>query len=106
MGTAFLTIRQVGVRLDVKEITDSGSGEILPAEATTGVVVNFTKTFLDIKSLNGQANLRYSGGIAVPLIAIIDFSDPPNPLNFRIYLYNTDTGQFDYGTFSWIAKGI
>lgn len=105
-GTDIVTISNVRVRLDQKTVRDSGFGTILPAQAPTGVIVNFNKVFLDIRSLVVTASLRLNGGVPVPLQGLYDFLDVPNPMHFTAYLINTNTGQFDYGDFSWSCEGI
>lgn len=105
-ATDILRISQVRVRIDQKIISDSGFGTILPAQASSGLIVNFNKVFLDVRSLVVTAALRLNGGVPVPLQGIYDFLDVPNPTHFTAYLINTSTGQFDYGDFSWSCEGI
>lgn len=91
-----LRLNTVNVRLDSKIKNDSGYGSV--TTASTGKVVQFTKPFVDITSIQVTPN----GTTA--RFAIYDFVDIPNPTQFTVYLYDT-TGARVTGSFSWSARG-
>jgi len=89
----------IGLRLDAKVIKDSGSQTV--TDAASGAVVQFNKSFVDIKSLHVTPQFSSS----YPLTAVYDFQDVPNPTSFIVYLYRTDTGAKVTGNFSWFVEG-
>ena len=91
-----VSINVINVRLDSKLINDAGTGTI--TNASTGVLVNFTKPFIDVVSI------QVTPIGTTPLFAVYDFVDTPNPTQFTVYLYNT-AGTRVTGNFSWSARG-
>lgn len=91
-----VSINTINVRLDSKLINDAGTGAV--TNASTGVLVNFTKPFIDVISIQ----VTPTGN--TPLFAVYDFVDTPNPTQFTVYLYDT-TGTRVTGNFSWGARG-
>lgn len=95
-GTNLLQINALNVKLAVKNRSDSGVGTV--TDATNGLVVNFGYAFIDADSPMVQPQG------ATPLIAVVDFTDTPNPTSFRVYLY-TMAGVKTTGSFSWLVRG-
>lgn len=96
-------ISSVVVKLDVKTIRDAGSGTI--TNATTGLTVNFNRSFKDIRSIT----VTSARDDAQQPIAVYDFTDVPNPTSFTVFLYATkgaNTGNRITGSFSWSAEGV
>lgn len=89
------------LRLDAKEITDSGQDTV--SDANAGKEVTFNKVFADIRSLiiTGEKQSDSYG-----IIGVYDFTDTPNPTEFTAFLYRSDTGAKVTGNFRWIARGI
>jgi hypothetical protein len=90
-------ITSANCKIDTKKQSDSGSGEV--TDATNGKVVNFGLDFVDVFSI-----------VVTPLstaarIAVVDFTDAPNPTQFTVYLYN-ENGVKQTGKFSWVAQGV
>lgn len=100
MATAYAEILAPRVRLDVKELKDSGQGEV--TNATSGETVTFNKTFVEIKGIVVTA--RYNA--SYPVFAVYDYEDVPDPTEFTVYIYRTDTGVRTTGEFRWEATGI
>jgi hypothetical protein len=97
-NTAILRIDRLTVKLDLKQINDTGRIEVT-ANPTT---VNFNKAFIDVISIGVTAE----GTTA--LFAIYDFTDIPNPTHFHVYLF--DSGGADAsgaGKYvSWTTRGV
>lgn len=93
-----LSIDKLNLILSAKLKNDNGTASVLASD-TTGTIVNFNETFLDIVSITVTPR-----GTA-PAVAIYDFLDEPNPTSFKIYLFNPQTGARVNGTVSWSAKG-
>lgn len=100
MATAYAQINAPRVRLDVKELNDSGQGTV--SVANDGATVSFTKTFVDIKGITVTAKYNAS----YPVLAVYDYEDVPDPTEFTVYIYRTDTGVRVTGDFRWSARGI
>lgn len=88
----------LSIKLDVKQITDSGTIAVLAADVG-GTVVTFNKAFKDINSI--VLSVRNT----VEINAIYDFVDAPDPTDFKILAYNA-AGSRTNATVSWIARGI
>lgn len=86
------------IRLDVKKAVDSGNVEIT---ATGGTVVTFNKTFKDIDSITLTVLDN-----TVPITAMYDFVDAPNPTDFTIYIFDSAGVETSGFTVSWKARGI
>lgn len=95
-GHNLLKVNALNIKLSVKNRTDSGSGVI--TNATTGVYVPFGYAFIDADTPMVQPQG------AVPLIAVVDYTDVPNPTGFTVYLYTT-AGVKTTGSFSWTVRG-
>ncbi len=86
------------IRLDVKEITDSGTVSCLASDSG-GTVVNFNKAFRDVTAI--VLTVKQT----TERIAIYDFVDTLNPTSFKILVFNTSGARVNE-TVSWIARGI
>jgi hypothetical protein len=85
-------------RFDVKRIVDSGQVSALETDAT-GTIVYFNRIFKDIDSIT--ASVRETTDFNV----VIDFLDVPNPVSFKVYVFNS-TGVRASKTVFWIARGV
>jgi hypothetical protein len=97
-AAALTKINQMNVRLAFKTKSDGGSGSAVSTDVG-GTQVNFVTTFVDIESITVSA-----GGTAARY-AIYDFTDIPNPVGFKVLLFDT-AGARVSGPFSWSAKGV
>ena len=86
-------------RLDSKLKNDAGSATC-SASDTGGTQVNFNAAFVDVQSITLTPA---SGGSA--RYALYDFEDTPNPVGFKILLYDA-SGNRVSGTCSWSVKGV
>lgn len=93
-----LKVTSLNMRLDTKQITDSGNGTA-SASDSGGTSVSFNLGFVDVESITVTPK-----GSSAPVIAIYDFTDTPNPTSFKVLLYNT-SGTRVSGDFSWTARG-
>lgn len=100
MTNPFVLIRNINVRLSVKEKTDGGNGSITTSPSS-GLFVNFNKTFLDVRSIvvTAKQNVSY------PVIATYSFGTEEDG-GFTAYLYRQDTGAAVTGDFSWAVRGV
>lgn len=95
--------------IDVKQKTHAGS-LICNSSDTSGTTVYITndgtstgtKLFSDIRAINLTAN-TISGKIPV---AIYDFVDVPDPLSFKILLFDSTTGTRVSGSCSYSIRGV
>jgi hypothetical protein len=94
---SLLEISQLSVKLDSKIKNDSGSGTAVSTDVG-GTTVTFNKSFVDITSITVTPNST------IPMYAIYDFKDIPNPTEFKVLLYD-NTGTRVSGNFSWSARG-
>ena len=85
------------LRLDIKHTVDGGTVSVRAADAG-GTETFFNKPFKDVDSITVAAKA------SVEQNAIYDFVDVPNPVSFRILLYNTAGARID-GVVSWKARG-
>jgi len=95
-----LKVTSLNMRLDTKQLTDSGNGTA-SASDSSGTSVNFNLSFVDVESITVTPKGTSSTGA---LIAIYDFTDTPNPTSFKVLLYNS-SGTRVSGDFSWTARG-
>jgi len=88
------------IRLDVKRETDSGAGTASSGDAT-GTVFTFNKVFKDVDSVVATSKVPTKE----PLDIIVDFVDAPNPVSFKVLVYDT-AGQRKTIDIMWVARGI
>jgi hypothetical protein len=99
MAEALYQMYNLTLRLDIKHTVDGGKVSVGDATAApNGTEVFFTKPFKDVDSITVTAEGPVS------LNAIYDFVDVPNPVSFRILLFNT-AGARVAGNASWKARG-
>ena len=94
-GNDIKKINDINLKLDLKEITNSGTVNVT-ANPTT---VTLTKSFVDVMSI-----ILTPEGTA-GLIAVYDFTDVPNPVDFDVYLF-THAGAAATGYVSWVVRGV
>jgi hypothetical protein len=88
----------LSLSLDVKREVDSGSA-IANAGDTGGTFVAFNKPFKDIDSITVTAESQE------PLQCIFDFVDDPNPLGFKVFVFDSIGSRTTY-LIAWKARGI
>lgn len=97
-STAILEFFNFVVDLNVKVETDSGSVNA-DKDDVGGTVVLFNKTFRDINSITLTVDSLE------PITAIYDFTDVPNPTQFKVLVFDNAGNRIDY-LVSWKARGI
>lgn len=95
---ALMEIYNLVTRLDVKRENDGG---IIAAVSTDvgGTQVNFTKAFHDIDSVTATPMGTVERKV------IVDFTDIPDPVGFKVLLYDT-AGARVSGDVRWAARGV
>ena len=96
MAEALYQMYNLQLRLDIKHGIDGGRVSV--GLEPGGTEVFFTKVFRDVDSITVTAEST------VEQNAIYDFLDVPNPVSFKILLYDVD-GNRTAGTVSWKARG-
>lgn len=86
------------ISLDVKREIDSGSA-LASAGDTGGTFVAFNKPFKDIDSITVTAESNE------PLQCIFDFTDEPNPIGFKVFVFDSIGSRTTY-VIAWKARGI
>lgn len=94
----FMVITDSLVRLDVKQKTVQGS-VAAAASDSGGTAIDITGRFIDVQSIIVSAQS------AVPVWAVYDFVDVPNPTTFKVLIFNT-VGTRVSGTVSYTVKGV
>lgn len=97
-----VSLEEVRVRLDVKEIDDGGIAQA-NASDVSGTHVNFNKDFVDIRNLTVTPIGR--DGSNLPYQSAYVFSDVPNPTGFDVFIWDS-AGVRATANFSWHAKGV
>lgn len=98
-SNALIEIYNVAISLNVKRENDGGEVSALSSDSG-GTTVNFTKAFKDIETITATAK-----SVTEPFVVIIDFNDIPNPVFFKIYVFDT-TGNRVSQICEWKARGI
>jgi hypothetical protein len=80
-------------------ITTTTAGSGVHTADEFGTVVNFAQPFIDVSSITVSANST------IPLTAIYDFLDVPDPTFFKVLVLRSDTGTRVSNLASWSAKG-
>jgi hypothetical protein len=84
--------------LDVKSVIDSGEVMAVATDGN-GTFVAFNKPFKDVDSIT-------TGIKSVPpLEVVVDFQDVPNPVGFRVLVFDT-AGHRVSQLVSWKARGV
>lgn len=96
--TAVGRLTALNLRIDIKQITDSGVKTCNSGDAG-GTTVTFTKTFIDVDSI------VVTPRSTTACFAIVDFTDAPNPTTFKILVFDTGGTRVtkDVG---WEARGV
>jgi len=102
--TDIIKVTQLGIRLDIKEKSDAGSGTALASDVG-GTTVNFNKAFVDISSIVVTPQISDTPNDPKDIIAVYDFVDSPSPTTFSVYLFRASTGARVDGPFSWAVRG-
>jgi hypothetical protein len=97
MAEALYQMYNLQLRLDIKHTVDGGKVQSLVTD-TDGTVVFFNKPFRDVDSITVTAEGPVS------LNAIYIFDDVPDPVSFKVMVFNT-SGVRVTGTVSWKARG-
>lgn len=95
LGNATLLNR----RLDVKQISDSGTVACSSSDLG-GTQVNFNISFLDVSSIT----VTPQG--TTPATVVVDFTDAPNPTGFKVLLFDPQTGNRLSLNAGWAAAGV
>lgn len=98
MAEALYQMYNLKLRLDIKHGVDGGTVYVDSITNPGGTVVLFNKEFKDVDSITVTSQGP------VERNAIYDFLDVPNPVSFKILLYNA-TGGPAAGNVSWKARG-
>ncbi len=98
MDGGICAIDKLRIKLDKKLRNDGGKLTAQAADAG-GTWVAFAVPFIDVQSITLTA------GGTVPLTAIYDFKDAPNPTGFKVLVFNS-AGQRVTAPVSWSAKGV
>lgn len=97
--SGFTVITDSLLRLDVKIKTIEGTGEALSTDIN-GTVVDISGLFVDVRSIN----ITPQG--TVPITPVYDFLDVADPTEFKVYLFNSTTGERLSGPFSYNLRGV
>lgn len=95
---SLILITSLSARLDVRREVDSGIANCLAADVG-GTVVTFNKAFKDVDGITLGVN------DTVEKKAIFDFVDIPDPVSFKILVYNVAGARVD-AQVRWMARGI
>jgi hypothetical protein len=96
--TALAIFSNLSISLDVKWEIDSGHITSLASDVG-GTTVLFNVPFKDVDSITVSADA------SEPVKTIFDFLDVPNPVSFKVAVYD-ETGQRTTYQVSWKARGI
>ena len=97
--TSFAAIADMSVSLSVKQEIDSGT-IFAVASDINGTVAVFNKSFKDVNSITVATK-----SVEQPFTVIHDFNDIPNPVNFTIYVYDSEGNRVSERV-DWKARGI
>lgn len=96
--TAVGRMTALNLRIDIKQITDSGVATCNSGDAG-GTTVTFGKTFLDVDAI------VVTPRSTTACYAIVDFTDAPNPTTFKILVFDT-AGTRVTKDVGWEARGV
>tara|TARA_R100000654_G_scaffold63850_1_gene91203 strand:- start:4401 stop:10097 length:5697 start_codon:yes stop_codon:yes gene_type:complete len=102
-------ITSLNLKLDTKILNDTGKDEATYADSNgTGKQQNFNVSFVDVQGINvtpnGNGVTSNGGNAGRKIIAVVDFTDAPNPTGFKVFLFDTD-GNPVGGKFTWQCRG-
>lgn len=98
-GVGLYRCTGINVKVAVKQRTDAGQG-YANAGDSGGTTVTLNYPFLD---LFGPPLIQPVG--TTPIIAVVDFTDVPNPTTFKVLCFNL-AGTRVSCDFSWTARGV
>jgi hypothetical protein len=96
--TAVGRLTALNLRIDIKQITDSGVATCNSGDAG-GTTVTFTKTFIDVDAI------VLTPRSTTACYAVVDFTDAPNPTTFKILVFDT-SGTRVTKDVGWEARGV
>lgn len=96
---ALMYFSDLKIAMSVKQITDSGNVSALASD-TNGTTVNFNVAFKDVNGITLDAV-----AVKKDVTAMVDFTDVPNPTNFKVYVFDA-VGQRVDATVGWVARGV
>lgn len=96
---AMMELYNLTISLAVKRENDGGSVNALATD-TGGTQVNFNKAFKDVESITCSTQ-----STTEPFTVIFDFQDVPNPVGFKVYVFDS-TGNRVTRVVDWKARGI
>lgn len=94
-----IRVSNLQIFLNVKREVDSGAVLAVSTDAT-GTQVNFNKDYKDIDSITCSVDSAKE-----PFTVIYDFVDIPDPVGFKVFVFDT-TGNRVTKLVSWKARGI
>lgn len=92
-----LIVNAIEVKLDSKIKNDNGKGTSLATD-TTGTIVYFNKSFVDI------VNISITPLGTTRKTFVCDFQDIPNPAFFKVFIYDMNGNRIN-SDFTWSAEG-
>jgi hypothetical protein len=98
-GVGLYRCSQINVKMAVKQRTDSGQGSAVAGD-TGGTTVTLNYAFVD---LLGPPVIQPGG--TTPIIAVVDFTDAPNPTTFKVLCFDLAGARVSC-SFSWTARGV
>lgn len=95
----FIELYNLNIRLNAKKENDGGEVNAVSTDSS-GTIVYFNKPFKDIESITCTTKSTVE-----PYTVIFDFNDIPNPVSFRVFVFDT-VGARVTKTVDWKARGI
>lgn len=96
-GTGGVVLRGIRTTLSSKKVSEAGIVDAVAADVD-GTLVVFEQSYIDV------TNIMLTAGGVIPRIAIYDFVDVPNPVSFKVLLFDT-AGVRVSGPVSYAASG-
>ena len=102
-------IESLNLKLDTKLLNDTGQDEATYADSNgTGKQQNFNVDFVDVQGINvtpnGNGTNQDNSDAGRKIIAVVDFTDIPNPTGFKVFLFDVN-GNPVGGKFTWQCRG-
>ena len=102
-------IESLNLKLDTKLLNDTGQDEATYADSNgTGKQQNFNVDFVDVQGINvtpnGNGTNQDGSSAGRKIIAVVDFTDIPNPTGFKVFLFDVN-GNPVGGKFTWQCRG-
>lgn len=96
---SLMEVYNVAISLSVKRENDGGEASALLTDVG-GTTVNFNKAFKDVETITATPKT-----LEEPYFIVIDFVDIPNPVFFKVFVFDS-TGNRVSKTIEWKARGI